>query len=70
MGDKVAWMSDGEMTSGFGPILIHIIRTSPGCGNSHPASPCAHGKENFVSWPVLESCGEPVCSIGLGVFTG
>lgn len=36
MGDKVALMSDGEMTSGFGPILIHIIGRSPGCGNSHP----------------------------------
>lgn len=43
-------MSDGEMTSGFGPILIHVIRASPGCGNSHPPSPCAAGEGNSVSW--------------------
>lgn len=54
MGDKVALMSDGEMTSGFGPILIRVIPTRPGCGNSHPPSPCG-GRTLCPAWRAVLS---------------
>lgn len=51
-GSEVASMSHRETTLEFGPLLISVIRMAPGCSNSHPPSPYAGGKENFLLWLV------------------
>lgn len=66
----MASTSDGETTSAFGPLLIRVIRMTPGCSSSHPLSPYTGGKENFLFWLLLEGRGEPVRSIDLFFFTG
>lgn len=58
-GGKVASMSDGEMTSGFGPFLIRVISITPGCSNSHPPSPLHQWKGEFS---FLASCLKAVVS--------
>lgn len=52
VGGKVAATSDGETTSGFGPLFIRVIRMTPGCSNSHPLPPYVGGKGNFRFWLV------------------